>query len=139
MCEIQAGATLIQMHCSRFYSLYSTATRNPSRWGFALGNTPNASLLHCQYQHDGIVSKNPPGPNENPTWTQCEAPLTQCEPPQTQHEPNMSRWNIGRVGSPWVEARIGHVDLMLFVPISVVLGSQRERGFWWNMGTLMPF
>ena len=50
----------------------------------------------------------------------------------------MSRWNIGCVGSPRFGARVGHVDFMLFVSISFALGSQCERGFWWNMG-LMHF
>ena len=57
------------------------------------------------------------------------------QPPQ--HEPimpNVSWWNIGCVGSPRVGARIGHVDFMLFVSISFALGSQRKRGFQWNMG-----
>ena len=48
--------------------------------------------------------------------------------------PNMIRWNIGRVGSPRVGACIDHVEFMLFVSISFVLGSQHEHSFWWNMG-----
>ena len=35
-------------------SLYSTATQNPLRWGFALGNTSNLSILRWVYQHVGI-------------------------------------------------------------------------------------
>ena len=35
-------------------SLYSTATPTPSRWGLALGNTPNASISSYLYQHVGI-------------------------------------------------------------------------------------
>ena len=46
----------------------------------------------------------------------------------------MIRWNIGRVGCPRLGACIGHVEFMLFVSISFVLGSQHEHGFWWNMG-----
>ena len=42
-------------------------------------------------------------------------------------------WYLKSVG-----ARVGHVDFMLFVSISFVLGSQRERNFWWNMGFRVP-
>ena len=55
---------------------------------------------------------------------QLETPLTQREPPPTQREPNMSRWNIGHIGSPSIMARVGHVYFMLLVSISFALGSQ---------------
>ena len=46
-----------------------------------------------------------------------------------------SRWNIlGAVGSPTQNSRVGHVDFMLFVLLSLALGSQREHNFQWNMG-----
>ena len=53
--------------------------------------------------------------------------------------PNASQWNIGcvgspGVGSPGVGAHVGHVHFMLSVSISFTLGSQRKRGFHWNMG-----
>ena len=38
--------------------------------------------------------------------------------------PNASRWNIGGVGPPMQNSRIGHVDFMLFVSLSLALGSQ---------------
>ena len=57
--------------------------------------------------------------------------------------PNASRWNIGGSGSPTQNSRVGHVDFMLFVSLSLALGSQREYNFQWNMGftlfTLYPF
>ena len=56
----------------------------------------------------------------------CILPLTPS--------PNASRWNIGGVGSPTQSSHVGHVDFMLFVSLSLALGSQRERNFQWNMG-----
>ena len=56
------------------------------------------------------------------------------QPNASTNKPNMSRGNIGHVGSPHIGARVGHVDFMLFVLISVALGSQCERNFRWNMG-----
>ena len=34
-----------------------------------------------------------------------------------------------------IGARVGHVHFMLFVSVSFALGSQRKRGFQWNMGS----
>ena len=45
-----------------------------------------------------------------------------------------NRWNIGRVGSPTQNSRIGHVDFMLFVLISFALVTQRAPSLQWNMG-----
>ena len=47
---------------------------------------------------------------------------------------NTSQWNIGCVGSPTQNFRIGHVHFMLFVPILFALGIQREPSLQWNMG-----
>ena len=47
---------------------------------------------------------------------------------------NANGWNIGGVGSQTQNSRVGHVDLMLFVSLSLALGSQRENNFQWNMG-----
>ena len=58
-----------------------------------------------------LASKNPHGPNVSP------------------HGPNASRWNIGRVGSPRMGARIGHIHFMMFVLISFVLGTQMQTRF----------
>ena len=66
--------------------------------------------------------------------TQCNASQTLREASRTQHYPNASRWNIGRVGSPRVGARVGHVHFMFFVLISFALDSQRKPSFQWNMG-----
>ena len=43
-----------------------------------------------------LVSEKPPGPNANP------------------RRPNVSRWNIGRVGSPGIGTHGGHVHFMSF-------------------------
>ena len=48
--------------------------------------------------------------------------------------PNANRWNIGRVGSPTQNSRIGHVDFMLFVFISFALVTQHKTSLQWNMG-----
>ena len=48
--------------------------------------------------------------------------------------PNANRWNIGHVGSPTENSRIGHEDVMLFVSLSLVLGSQCENNSQRNMG-----
>ena len=37
--------------------------------------------------------------------------------------PNMTRWNIGRVGSPTQNSCIGHVHLIFLVSISFALGA----------------
>ena len=55
-------------------------------------------------------------------------------PINAQCETEPGCWNIGCVGSPRIEACIGHVDFMLFVSISFPLVSQRELNFRWNMG-----
>ena len=51
--------------------------------------------------------------------------------------PNASQWNIARVGSPGIGARVGHVHFMLFVSISFALGSQCEHRFQWNMDLIL--
>ena len=53
------------------------------RRGLALGNAPNASILHWGYQHVGILE---------PTQT-----LKFALPPTPN--PNASQWNIGIVGT----------------------------------------
>ena len=55
--------TLINLNMT-IKRVYSTRTQNHSRWGFALGNTPNARLMCCRYQHVGI--KKICTPNANP-------------------------------------------------------------------------
>ena len=55
-----------------------------------------------------------------------------CVTPNTN--PYANRWNIGRVGSPMQNSHVGHVDFMLFVSLSLALGSQRKHNFQWNMG-----
>ena len=62
----------------------------------------------------------------DPTGSQCKHIIPNATP-------NASRWNIGCIGSPRVGAHVGHVHFKLFVSISFALGSQRERGFQWNM------
>ena len=48
--------------------------------------------------------------------------------------PEHSQWNIGGVGSPTQNFRIGHVHFMLFMSISFASGTQRTLIFQWNMG-----
>ena len=40
-------------------------------------------------------------------------------------------WNIGRVGSPRLRVRVGHVDFMLFLSfaLSFALGTKRKTSF----------
>ena len=58
-----------------------------------------------------LVSINPCGPNAKPDRSHAKPGKPNVKPGQ----PNASRWNIGRVGSPCVGARDGHVDIMLYV------------------------
>ena len=48
--------------------------------------------------------------------------------------PDASQWNIGGVGSPTQNFRVGHVHFMLFMSISFASGTQRKLVFQWNMG-----
>ena len=48
--------------------------------------------------------------------------------------PNTCRWNIGGIGSPMQNSRVYNVDFMLFVSLSLALGSQHKHNFQWNMG-----
>ena len=48
-------------------------------------------------------------------------------------KPNASQWNIGCVGSPTQNFRVGHLHFMLFVLISFASGNQREPSLQWNM------
>ena len=47
-------------------------------------------------------------------------------------KPNVNRWNIGRIGTPTQNSRVGHVDFIFLVSISFVLGPI----FQWNMGLI---
>ena len=53
--------------------------------------------------------------------------------PPTQ-TPMANRWNLGPVRSPTQNSRVGHVDFMLFVLISIELGNQRRLSLQWNLG-----
>ena len=58
-----------------------------------------------------------------------------CVTPNSNDKPhNVSRWNIGGIGSPMRGAGVGHVDFMLFVSILFALVTQRKPSFQWNMG-----
>ena len=48
--------------------------------------------------------------------------------------PNASQWNIGCIGSPTQDFRVGNVHLIFLVLISFAFGSQRKPSFQWNMG-----
>ena len=47
--------------------------------------------------------------------------------------PNASQCNIGCVGSPMQNIRVGHIHFMLFVLISFALVTQREPSLQWNI------
>ena len=70
---------------------------------------------------------------EHCQWVGVPAPPCN-QPNASTNQPNVSRWNVGHVGSPHVGAQVGHVDFTLFVLISFALGSRCERNFRWNMG-----
>ena len=53
--------------------------------------------------------------------------------------PDASQWNIGGVGSPTQNIRVGHVHFMLFMSISLASGTQRKHSFQWNMGLRKPY
>ena len=84
----------------------------------------------CVAYTNMLVFRNPCRPNATPNLPDVTLNL----PNTTPNLPNVSRWNIGHFGSPCAGSHVGHVDFMLFVSISFALGSQCERGFWWNMG-----
>ena len=99
-----------------------------SRWGLALGMTPNMSISLCRYQHVVIRIA---------LWTQCEIQPTQCRSLQTQRHSQSTQCKLvdyHRVGHHHIGVCAGHVNFMLFVSCFLALGSQHERGFWWNMG-----
>ena len=102
-------------------SLYSTAMQNPSRWGFALGNTSNVRILRWGYQHVGI--KKGCGANANPKI--CVTPNRTL---------NARRWNIGCVGSSCVWARIGHVHFMFFFIDFICVGYPTQTHFFVEYG-----
>ena len=90
-------------------SLYSTVMQNShigaSRWS----RTPTREF--CVGDTNMLVSKN--------------AKICKFKTPT----PIGNRWNIGRVGSPTQNSRVGHVHLIFLVSISFALGPV----FQWNM------
>ena len=74
-------------------------------------------------------------PNANPQRKpQTQTPNANPQPKPPTQTPNANRWNIGRVGSPAQNSRIGHVDFMLFVLISFALVTQHEPSLQSKMG-----
>ena len=53
--------------------------------------------------------------------------------------PNASQWNIGCVGSPTQNFRVGNVHFIFCVLISFAFSSQRKPSFQWNMGFTLWF
>ena len=51
----------------------------------------------------------------------------------SQREPHF-QWNIGGIGSPNQNFRVGDVHFMLFMSISFASGTQHKLVFQWNMG-----
>ena len=75
-------------------------------WGFALGQPHNAKIRIGNTNM--LVSKNTKicvTPNANAKI--CVTPTRNL---------NASQWNIGCVGCPTQNSRVGHVDFMLFIP-----------------------
>ena len=95
------------------------------RRGLALGNSPDARLLHWGYQHVGIFWRYPRRQSPTPILKFALAPTP---------TPDASQWNIGGVGPSGIGAGIGHVHFMLFMSISFASGTQRKLVFQWNMG-----
>ena len=114
------------MLCYRSLSLYSTATQNYWHWGqrkfSRWGAHPRRKFLlaipACWYL-------------KTLKFALAQTRNIQFVLPPMQN-PNASQWNIGCV--PTQNFRVGHVHFILFVSISFVLGSQRERSFQQNMG-----
>ena len=73
----------------------------------------------CVWDTNMLISKNA---------KICVTPNTNAKICDT---PNANRWIIGSIGSPTQNSRIGHVDFMLFVSLSLALRSQREHNFQW--------
>ena len=106
-------------------SLYSTATQNTWRRGFALGNAPDTRILRWRYQHVGIF------------WRYLTLKFVLVPTPN----PDASQWNIGCVGS----SDVGHVYFMYiscifhvvcasFSTLATRKISRRKGSFHWNMG-----
>ena len=76
-----------------------------------------------------LVTKKATAKLCGPAAKPCRSNVKPCGPNAKPCGPNASQWNIGRVGSPDIGARVGHVHFMLFVSISFGFGSKREREF----------
>ena len=77
-------------------SLYSTAMQNTWRWWLALANAPDIRILNWGYQHVGILE-----PTQTLKFALAPTPT-----------PNASQWNIGGVGYPTQNLRVGHAHFM---------------------------
>ena len=97
-------------------------------------------IFHCnaKYLASGVgVGQCPRRQNvalEIPTcWYILALPSAKfASPPRPT--PDASQWNIGGIGSPKQNFRVGHVHFMLFMSISFASGTQRKLVFRWNMG-----
>ena len=101
--NLMISPPLILLHLWDRYGLYSTRTSKPFALGFYVRYGP---------QCEGFALPIPT------CWYQ-KTLETEGDPLSTQHDPKREQVEYGRVGSPRVGARIGHVDFMLFVSISV--------------------
>ena len=79
-----------------------------------------------------LVFKKPHGPNANFNGPNANPYRPNTTPNASRH--GRFRARVGASVGSRVGAHVGHVDFMLLVSISFVMGSQCERGFWWNMG-----
>ena len=112
-CGIRSHGLKLIFHCNANpFALGPRVGLDPKRENFVLG-IPTCWYLKGQ--------RKPCAPNAKP-WGPNVKPCA----------PNVSQWNILRVGSPGVEARVGHVDFMLFVSISFALAKANaiSCGIW---------
>ena len=112
-CNVDSTLGISKVPRSSFWIGRPTLTSSPipGVGGLALGNAPNARILHWGYQHFGIL--------EPMQTLKFVSPLTQnlkFALALTQN-PNASQWYIGCVGSPTQKSCVGHVHFMLFVSI----------------------
>ena len=75
---------------------YSTRTQTHPRWGFALGQSPNASDF---FDANMLVSKKPHIPNTSPNQPNASP----NQPNMSPTSPNVSHWNMVHIGY----ARVG--------------------------------
>ena len=102
-------------------SLYSTATQNPSHWGFGLGNTSNARILRWVYQNVGISKAC--GANANPKI--CFSPNANRQREEVEYR---SRW-----------ACIFHFFCVDFICVGYPIQTRFLMEYGLSRGNLLPY